>query len=394
MGIKINVKKNISKKITALKNKCRVCGWELFDTPLLEYDNMPMVAQYLPDKDLLKNDKGIDLRVYQCSGCGLVQLNSEPVSYYKEVIRATGFSAEMKGFRIKQFKDFVEKYPLKYKKVIEIGCGGGEYLSIIQGCGVKSYGIEYSDDLVKKCIKEGLNVSREFIENTGYKIKNYPFDAFFIMSFLEHLPDPNQILRGIYNNLVDGAVGIVEVPNFDMILRNNLFSEFMRDHLSYFTKETLTTVLNLNGFEVIECNEIWHDYIISAVVRKRKKIDLSSFHKNQVKLKNEIEDFISRFGSKRVAIWGAGHQSFAILSLFGLGEKIRYIVDSAPFKQGKFTPATHSLIVSPEKLNIDPVDAIIVIAGSYSNEVAKILREEYNKKIKVSILKDFGLEII
>ena len=82
------------------------------------------------------------------------------------------------------------------------------------------------------------------------------------------------------------------------------------------------------------------------------------------------------------------------MSLFELGDKIKYVVDSAPFKQGKFTPVTHIPIVPPEKLNTEPVDAIMVMAGSYSNEVVKTIREKYNKEIKISILRDFGLEII
>lgn len=355
---------------------------------------MPSVAQHLPDTDSLKDDNGVDLRVYQCSGCGVVQLDSKPVPYYKEVIRASGFSQEMKDFRLKQFRDFVAKFSLKDKNILEVGCGGGEYLSLMKECAANSSGIEYSDSLVKKCAEGGLNVSKGFVEDSSYIVNNAPFDAFFMISSLEHLPDPNKTLRGIYNNLTDGGVGIVEVPNFDMILRNNLFSEFMRDHLFYFTRETLVVLLNLNGFEVIKCNEVWHDYIISAIVRKRSNLDLTLFSENQNKLKKEVNNYIGKFEKNKVAIWGAGHQAFAIMSLFDLGGKIKYVVDSAPFKQGKFTPATHIPIVSSDKLHSDPVSAIIVMAGSYSDEIVKIVRENYHQDMKVAILRDFGLEII
>ena len=93
-----------------------------------------------------------------------------------------------------------------------------------------------------------------------------------------------------------------------------------------------------------------------------------------------------------MAIWGAGHQSLAILALTAIADRIRYVVDAAPFKQGRFTPATHLPIVPPETLRSDPIDAVVVIAGSYSDEVAGILRESYDARIEVSILRDFGLE--
>ena len=375
-------------------NKCRICGQKFFKEPLLRYENMPRAAQFLPDAESLESDKGVDLEVCQCSGCGLVQLSNGLVPYYKEVIRAAAFSEEMKDFRRKQFGSFIQKYSLKRKKVIEIGCGRGEYLSIMQQFGIEAYGLEHSEELVMQCVKNGLRVSRGFIQSSTDRLNDAPFDAFFILNFLEHLPDPNSTLRGIYNNLTDDAIGLVEVPNFDMILRNKLFSEFICDHLFYFTKGTLNTTLTLNGFEIIECNEVWYDYIISAVVKKREKIDISHFYKYQEQLKNEIEEYICRFKYKKVAIWGAGHQALAVISLINLANKIKYVVDSATFKQGKYTPATHIRIVSPDTLDSDPVDAVIVMVASYSDEVARIIREKFDRNINISILRDFGLEIV
>lgn len=373
--------------------RCRVCGNDFFKEPLLVYKNMPAIAQHFPDKNNLKEDKGIDLEICQCSGCGLVQLNSEPVDYYKEVIRASGISDEMRDFRVRQFREFLERYNLNKKKVIEIGCGGGEYLSIMSQLNQESYGIEYSEQLVKECLRKGLRVHKKFIENPEDKIERGPFDAFFILNFLEHLPNINATLRGIFNNLNDDAIGLVEVPNFDMILSKNLFSEFMRDHLFYFTKESLKKTLELNGYEVLSCDVIWHNYIISAVVKKRGKLSLSHFYKKQEDIKREIKEYIEKFGSKKVAIWGAGHQALAIMAMGEINKDIKYVIDSAEFKQNKYTPATHIPIVSPETLKEDNVEAIIVIAGSYSDEVAKTIREKYNPKINVVILRDSGLEI-
>lgn len=373
-------------------NACRVCGHSFIDRPLLRYESMPAAAQFLPDIESLESDNGVDLDVYQCSGCGLVQLSNAPVPYYKEVIRAAAFSKEMKDFRMAQFNSFIQRFSLKGKKVIEIGCGCGEFLSIMQQLDVEAYGLEHSEESATRCVKNGLKVSRGFIESSNYRLDHAPFEAFLILNFLEHLPEPNSTLRGIYNNLTDDAAGLVEVPNFDMIVRKKLFSEFTSDHLLYFTKETLNTTLRLNGFDIIDCNEEWHDYIISAIVKKRKKLDISHFYEHQAHLKNEIEEYISRFRDKKIAIWGAGHQALAVIALTGIADRIKYVVDSATFKQGKYTPATHVRIVSPDVLESDPVDAIIVMAASYSDEVARIIRHRFNRNINVSILRVCGLE--
>jgi SAM-dependent methyltransferase len=384
----------ISSGIVAAQRHCRVCGNDFFAEPLRRYANMPKAAQFLPDAAALRSDHGVDLEVCQCSGCGLVQLSNGPLPYYREVIRAAAFSPEMKIFRLQQFAAFVRDYSLYGKKVVEIGCGRGEYLSLMEQVGVDAYGLEDSAGAVAYCREAGLKVTQGFVQRADDSLIHAPFAAFYLLNFLEHLPDPNETLQGIRHNLTDDAVGLIEVPNFDMILRKNLFTEFISDHLLYFSKETLHSTLALNGFEVIACTEIWYDYIVSAIVRKRGPLDLAHFQEHQGRLQAEIEEYISHYGERRVAIWGAGHQAFTVIALVNLSDKIRYVVDSAPFKQGKYTPATHIPIVSPEHLCSDPVDAVIVMAASYSDEVAGIIKERYQGNIDIAILRDYGLQKI
>ena len=372
---------------------CRVCNGELKKT-IIALENMPKSAQLFPEKKDLRKEKGIKLSVYQCPYCGLVQITDKPVSYYKQVIRATGISEEMQKFRKTQFKNFIKKYNLNNKKILEVGCGFGEYLSIMNKQKVNVYGIEYSQKAVNHCKKSGLKVSKQFIENEKYKIKNAPFDAFFIMSYLEHIPNINSFLRGILNNLTDEGIGIIEVPNFDMILKKNLFSEFILDNLFYFTKDTLKTVLSINGFEVLECNSVWHDYILSVVVKKRKIFDTSYFYKQQKSITKQINDYIDKFDRKTVVVWGAGHQALSIISLAKIQNKIKFIVDSAEFKQNKFSPATHIPINSPDMLRTEKINAIIIMAGSYSKEILKNINEKYSKNISIAILKEDVFEVI
>lgn len=373
-------------------DRCRVCGEPFFAAPLLRYGNMPRAAQFLPDKDALAAERGVELEVCQCSGCGLVQLTNEPVPYHREVVRAAAFSEEMRGFRQEQFAAFIKTHALKGKKVLEVGCGRGEYLALLKASGADAYGIEDSPDSVAHCVAAGLKAERAYLASNGQRLPHGPFDAFCVLNFLEHMPDPNAALRAAAANLAEGGVGLVEVPNFDMIVRSELFTEFIPDHLFYFTEDTLGSMLRRNGFEVVECGEIWHDYILSAVVRKRAPLDLSGFHARQERLRVELHRYLAGFGEKRVAVWGAGHQALAVLALTGVRDKIRYVLDSAPFKQGKFTPATHLPIVSPDALESDPADAVIVMAASYSDEVARTIRSRFGAKVRIAILRDSGLE--
>lgn len=353
---------------------------------------MPVAAQSFPEAHTLDLDRGSDLSVLQCSVCGLVQLDSDPVPYYREVIRTAAFSDEMQQFRRSQFQEWIDRYGLAGKSILEIGCGRGEYLSLLKECGVNAHGIEYSAASVNICKEMGLSAQRGYVGNAAKRIPGAPFDGFMTLNFLEHWPKPCPSLRGIANNLAVDGIGLVEVPNFDMILEKQLFSEFISDHLLYFTQETLSFTLQNSGFEVLECSSVWHDYILSAVVRKRSIIDLSALEGRRSELADALRTFVQSYPPGKVAIWGAGHQALAVIALTGIAPGVKYVVDSAPFKQGKFTPATHLPIVPPSTLESDPVDAILVMAASYSDEVAALIRARYGPGMSVAILRDHGLE--
>ena len=176
-----------------------------------------------------------------------------------------------------------------------------------------------------------------------------------------------------------------------MILRTRLFAEFIPDHLFYFTRQSLTHLLEGNGFDVLECRSEWHGYVLSATVRKRAPLDLSPLWQAQAGLQATFDAFLDRFDAGRVAIWGAGHQALALISLLGIAPRIRFVVDSAPFKQGRFTPASHLPIVAPERLDAGEVDAVIVLAASYSDEVARLIAQRHGTRFQVAVLRDNAL---
>jgi len=363
--------------------ECRVCRHPLPEAPLLRYSGMPKAAQFLPREAELATERGVDLEVFQCPGCGLVQLGCGPVPYYREVIRAAGCSEEMKAFRRRQFGDFVVRYGLTGRRLVEIGCGKGDFLSLLAEQSAEATGLEASQEAVEACLAQGLRVHQGFVEGPGWSMPGAPFDGFLFIQFLEHLPEPGAALRGIAANLAPGAVGLVEVPNFDMIVEQELFSEFIPDHLLYFTRESLTTTLALHGFEVLEIQEVWQRYILSAVVRKRPLLELGAFHARQAQLERELKAFAE--AHPRLAVWGAGHQALAVLAVAGLGGRV---------KQGCFTPATHIPIVPPDRIATDPVDAVLIMAASYSDEVAGLVRARHGSCLTVAILREAGLELI
>ena len=375
--------------------RCIACGAPLWETPLLTLDNMPASAQHMPDAQGVKEDRGLTLDLCQCMGCGLVQFDCEPVDYYRDVIRAGGFSKTMVELRRYQYKHLIDSYHLEGKKFIEVGCGQGEFLKVLSEFPVEVHGIEHDPHLVELARAQGLDVTEGFTETEDTRFAGGLYDVFLSFNFLEHQPDPSTMLQAIYRNLEDDAMGLITVPSFEYIMDHNSYYELIRDHLAYYTFETLTPLLERNGFQVEECEVINRD-TLSVIVRKRPQMDTENLLECYVNLKREMETYMKYLYAwdKKVAIWGASHQGFTLAATTKLGEKARYIIDSAPFKQGKFAPASHLPIVGPDHFHEHPVDAIIITAPGYTDEIAASIRQKFGTSVEIRAMRSNHLEMV
>jgi len=375
-------------------HSCRVCGGDLSKSPLLKYENSPRSAQGFLDT-IEDQDDSVNLEIFQCLHCGLVQHNLQPVPYYKEVIRAVAFSNEMSAFRKIQLHEWIQVNQLQHRKILEVGCGRGEYIDLLVSAGAAYVaGLEYAQNSVDAARRKGSKIYQGYLDSDFELPSDFKFDAFTIFSFLEHWPDPNQGLKLIHSILSEEAVGLVEVPNFELILKKGLYSEFTTDHIFYFDKKSFTFLLEKNGFEVISIETIWYDYILSAKVRKRLFLNVANFLNIENKIRSQLRAFIDKQGKNTVAIWGAGHQALAVIAMAKVANHIKYIVDSASFKQGKYTPGSHLPIVSPDHLISYPTEAVIVMAAGYSNEVVRILLEHYSFIKHIAVLREDEVEIV
>lgn len=409
---------------------CIACGKLLPEQSLFELTSAPASAQDIPDAKEVQQDEGVTLHLRQCGCCGLVQFDCEPVSYYRDVIRAGGGSSTMRELRTSQYRHLIETYHLEGKTFFEAGCGRGEFLKFLQEFPVEIYGMEHKADLVETAQAEGLHVWREFperedqrfghspeasmLQESGWSVPEKPFDVFLSFNFLEHQPRPDVMLKAIWNNLAEDGMGLVTVPSLEYILEKESYYELIRDHIAYYTFDTLRALLNHCGFEVLEEEMINRD-TLSMVVRKTAMPEtdadisaagsvqsgtpsgatiiapLTEGYKIVTGEVRALTDRLVREG-RRLAMWGASHQGFTLASTSELGEHLAYIIDSAPFKQGRFAPASHVPIVAPDHYFEDPVDAVLIVAPGYTDEIAGIIKTKFGEKVETMTLRTNRIE--
>ena len=413
---------------------CIACGHAL--SPLMTLDDMPASAQNIPAASELAEDHPLSLTLCQCPSCGLVQFDTEPVDYYRDVIRAGGGTRTMTRLRHEEYARLLtamQEQHIRGRRIVEVGCGRGEFLRMWQNlaedpegaaalardqeCDSLSgqpnaaplhlVGIEHKSSLVEEA---NASADKKYRVYEGFatgdvRYPEGPFDAFVQFNFLEHQPDPCDMLRNIWHNLKPQALGLITVPSFEYILRYNGYYELLRDHIANYTEFTLQKLLQDCGFELLSMDLVNRD-TIEAIVRKAdpdelselhysgRLIDVSALRDSYDRLSASVNAHIDHLSEshRTMAIWGASHQGFTLAATTKLGGRVEYIIDSAPFKQGRFSPASHIPIVAPDYAVAHPVDEILIVAPGYTDEIAGIIRERFDENVRILVLRTDRIE--
>jgi len=370
-----------------MKSFCRICEHSQLDQKLF-YQKAPQNIERLLKKESLIHDTPVELKVYQCQKCGHVQLIQQlQDDYYEEYLMSHSHAKKMLNFQKKQAAAFVDNFALKGKRILEAGCGDGQFSLILKELGCIVVSNEPSAIARAACEKKGLKTIGDYISKTTHLELKGTFDAFVARQVLEHVPLPNDFMQGVKNLLKPDGVCLIEVPSLEQALEQNRFFDFFPDHLSYFSTSSLAHLFSKNIFEIVrtnramdgEYNEIWG---ISKTIPDLSQIQIAA---NEIS--NSFQHFLDREKSEgsTVAIWGAGAKGVLTLAMVDTSQ-IAYLIDLDPVKKGKFTPVSHLQVSSPDRLFSEPVDTIIITAMAYKDEIVQELKNKYSFTGKIAYL--------
>jgi SAM-dependent methyltransferase len=338
-------------------------------------ERAPHDVSHLLTPEEAERDAPIRLDVFRCPECGHVQLARDPEgTYYDDYLMTVSHSAQMRAFQREQAEWLVERFGLRGKRVVEVGCGDGNYLGILRDLGVDVVGNEASTRFREVAEAAGHRVHAGYVTAQD-PVPDGPYDAFVTREVFEHVPDPNDFLQGVRASLTDDGVGLVEVPSLEQALEHGRFYDFFPDHVNYWSVSTLGRALERNGFLVLDITRGMNGEYLQAVVRVDTGRDLEALAGSVGRVREDLRGLLRRCAAegRSVAAWGAGAKGLTSLAEAG-AEGVRYVVDSDPYKQGRLTPVTHLPVVGPERLREDPVDVVLLTALAYRDEVIAQLR--------------------
>jgi len=138
-------------------------------------------------------------------------------------------------------------------RVLDIGCGSGQFLARLGSMGHECHGTELSAETGARAAKiPGLK-----LQFGALAPETYPpgfFDLISIWHVLEHLPDPDSVLRLCHGWLREGGALLLAVPNADSwqarLFAGSWFHLDPPRHLYHFNRQSLVAALAQSGFRI------------------------------------------------------------------------------------------------------------------------------------------------
>lgn len=377
---------------------CSVCGSS--DRQLFfEMLDIPVFCNILwSDRDGALNCNRGDLKLSFCADCGFIDnvaFDPERLEYTQVYENALDFSPRFQQYAHNLAERLINTYNLQEKTIIEIGCGKGEFLTLLCELG-NNRGIGFDPTYVPLPEHEKLGDRIQFIQDLySENHANYQGDFICCRHTLEHIPTPTKLLKTLEKTLENNPeIGIFfEVPNALDIFRNMAVWDIIYEHCCYFTPVSLGYIFSSCGFEVKEITEEFRGQFLCIEAHPSSDGDQSIQPKTEQvnQLANSIAEFKQKFENKlsdwehkleqmanqgqRVVIWGSGSKGVTFLNFLKGNSSIEYVVDINPRKQGMYVAGTGQKIVPPEFLVDYKPDVVIIMNPIYKQEITQMLSD-------------------
>ncbi|MFQ5760309.1 MAG: class I SAM-dependent methyltransferase, partial [Acidiferrobacterales bacterium] len=211
----------------------------------------------MPTREIALNYPKGDIELAFCQHCGFISnLAFDPamLEYSSSYEETQGFSPTFNAFHQRLATYLIDRYDLHNKDIIEIGCGKGEFLTLLCELG-RNRGFGFDPAYVRERNNSPVKDRITFI-NDFYSKKYSHCKADFVCCkmTLEHIQDTAAFVSMVRRSSADRANTIVffQVPDVTRILREMAFWDIYYEHCSYFAQGSLARLFQHCGFNVID----------------------------------------------------------------------------------------------------------------------------------------------
>lgn len=247
----------MQKSLKLVETKCCVC----------EIDD---AAQIGAGGDYEYGTSGDVFKAVQCQTCALVYLNPRPdVSEFEKIYPSTyhafdfaeadyGIVYKIRSrLEAKRLLSWCADLPID-ARILDVGCGDGFHLKLLQQYGKKSWrleGVDLDKRAAETAEKYGLKVHLGTIENLSLPENSY--DLAIMIQTIEHVEKPDEILAAVKRVLKKEGKLVIVTDNTDSIdfalFKKSYWGGYhFPRHWNLFNRKSLKRLAEKVGFEVAD----------------------------------------------------------------------------------------------------------------------------------------------
>lgn len=236
-----------------MKDYCSYCSDNNFE--VLKKSKFP-ISMWPTDRKF--DNRMIDFTIARCNSCGLFQRIDFSEKSLSDLYMSEQFVLD-NSQDMSRRSNLINKFLVNSEsKILDIGGGTNSYYTLLNRGKFNILDFTISNDLKNDRIYcYEMNVS----ELPSLKEK---FDVISIFHTLEHVYDPFVLVKSIYEKLNVNGITIIEVPDISEVIFHNPIYAFFPQHVTYFTKRSLSSLVEKAGFEILDVSNSGTSVVLIA----------------------------------------------------------------------------------------------------------------------------------
>ncbi|MCI0696558.1 class I SAM-dependent methyltransferase [candidate division KSB1 bacterium] len=337
-----------------------------------------------------------DIKLAFCHACSFISnvaFDPTRLEYTQAYENSLHFSPLFQNYARSLAARLVERYNLRDRDIIEIGCGQGDFLSLLCALG-NNRGVGFDPSYAGPTESPQATPRVKFIQDFySERYAGYHGDFICCRHTLEHIQNPATILNTLRRAIGDrlNTVVFFEVPNALHTFRCRAIWDIIYEHCSYFAPGSLRRNFSTCGFRTASLTEEFAgQFLCIEALPAERTTELGCDPPNEAeRLADDIASFAANFQNeaerwrklleqlrrlmRRIVVWGAGSKGVTFLNILGIQDEIEYVVDINPRKQDMYVAGTGQRIVAPEFLRRYRPEMVMVMNPIYKNEIRQIV---------------------
>ena len=391
----------INENYTTLK-ECRISNSKNL-TKILDLGPQPL-ANSLKKKQFESEEK-YPLSISYCEESSLVQLNEtiKKEILFDSYVWVTSTSSTAKDYAKTFYQTITKDIQLDKNNdlIIEIASNDGTFLKPFVNNGYKKViGVDPAKNISELANKNNIKtINNYWSEQCSEELlKQYGNAKLFIArNVIPHVSELNSVISGVEKILSDDGVGIFEIHDANIILKELHYDSIYHEHLCFFTLKSISFLLNkfnLYPFDVKKSPISGGSFVIYFSKKKKKasrNLELAVFNEENSKVnqvdswkrfalkaeehKIKMKKILESYSTKKIIGFGSSARSQTFLNYCGFNEKhFDLIIDNNSLKQNLYSPGTNIEIVDFDTgIKSDP-EIIFILAWNFKEEIIKQCR--------------------